>query len=266
MDKNSLLSIGLFSEYTGIPVTTLLYYDKKGLFKPALRGENNYRYYSYFQTISIKLINVLKNCGVPLNKIKAITKNRTPEELLELLLIKEKEIPLELEQLQESLKLVKVFRNNICKGLSIVNDEVSQSYMTGDSFTLGPPNDFSSDDSFYGAYQRYIRHTIGSGGNLCYPVGGWWSSFDKYIEKPTRPERFISSDPDGDHSRPPGKYLVGYARCFYGEPTNLPERIAGYASAHYLDFDGPLINIFLLDEVSIIEPDRYLLQASIKVK
>lgn len=266
MSDNTLLTIGDFSELTCIPVTTLIYYDNADLFHPVQRGDNNYRYYSYFQSITVKLIHVLKNCGVPLSTIKTVMRKRTPEMLLELLLQKEQELPEKLKRLQEAQKIIHVFTSHICKGLSAESDHVSVKYFSQEAFSLGFPNDFTGEDNFYGAFQRYCRETARNGGNLSYPVGGWWSSMDTFLQNPVRPERFFSVDPDGGQYKSAGRYLVGYTQCFYGEIGDLPERMTAYAAEHKLGFDGPVFNVFLLDEVSTDDPSRYLLQASVMVK
>ncbi|MDR0325988.1 MAG: MerR family DNA-binding transcriptional regulator [Oscillospiraceae bacterium] len=264
MDYNTLLTIGEFSEATGIPVTTLIYYDNKGLLHPVQRGRNKYRYYSYYQTITVKLIHVLKNCHVPLNIIKAVMQKRTPETLLELLMQQEQEIPKKQKNLLEAQKLIHIFTDHICKGLSAESDQVSAGYLPRSAFSLGALNDFTSEDSFYAAYHRYCRNTSAGSGNLSYPVGGWWSDMESFLQNPVRPERFFSVDPDGKQVKPSGRYLVGYTQCFYGEINDLPERMVAYAKEHSLRFTGPMFNVFLLDEVSTVDPNHYMLQASIQ--
>jgi len=266
MKNQALLTSGEFSQMTGVPVSTLIYYDRKGLFHPAKRGENDFRYYSYFQMITIKLINVLKTCGVPLKTIKAVMKDRSPEVLLELLLKKEKEIPKELERLHEAIKVIHVFANNLCEGLSAETDHITTKFRTEERYSLGIENDFSGDETFYGGFIRYCRDAKKKGRNMCYPVGGWWSSMDAFMKNSVRPERFFSLDPDGEHRKPAGRYLIGNTQAFYGEINDLPEKIIKYAAENNLKFDGPVFNIFLLDEISTLNPDQYLLQASVMVK
>jgi effector-binding domain-containing protein len=38
-----------------------------------------------------------------------------------------------------------------------------------------------------------------------------------------------------------------------------------YAEEHNLTLTGPVYNTFLLDEMSTIDPDQYLMRASIKI-
>ena len=260
------LTISEFAEWTGIPRSALIYYDKVGLFKPAHRAENNYRYYTYLQTITVNLINTLKSIGVPLETIGALMRNRTPEELLELLSNKERDIIREIEHLLQAKKVISVFNDHIRKGLTADISCISVNYLGNESYTLGPLNDYTGDETFYNAFQRYCQDLEDKGGNLHYPMGGWWSCMSDFMKNPVRPTRFFSVDPDGKTQKKAGRYLVGYNRGFYGEIDDLPERMLKHASDNNLEFIGPMYNIFILDEISVLDPNNYLLQATVLLK
>jgi len=266
MVLKDFLSISEFAEWTGIARSALIYYDKVGLFKPAHRAENNYRYYTYLQTITVNLINTLKGIGVPLETIGELMRNRTPEELLELLSTKERDIIREMEHLLEAKKVISVFNDHIRKGLTADIEAITVSYLGSEPFALGPLNDYTGDETFYNAFQRYCQDFEEKGGNLHYPMGGWWSCMEDFLRNPIRPTRFYSVDPDGKTQKKPGRYLVGYNRGFYGEIGNLPERLVLYASENNLEFAGPMFNLFLLDEISVLDPGNYLMQAAVLLK
>ena len=58
------------ASFFSISKDTLLFYDKIGLFSPALRKENGYRYYSASQLNELDTILTLKDLGIPLSSIK----------------------------------------------------------------------------------------------------------------------------------------------------------------------------------------------------
>ena len=266
MEAKDFLTISEFSEWTGIPRSSLIYYDKVGLFRPAYRAENNYRYYTYLQTITVNLISTLRRIGVPLETISNLMRNRTPEDLLELLSSKERDIAQEIEQLLDASKVIAVFNHHILKGLTADCEHISVTYLESEAFILGPPNDYTGDETFYNAFQRYCQDLEEKGGNLHYPMGGWWSCIEDFMKNPVRPPRFYSVDPDGQQHKKAGRYLVGYNRGFYGEIGDLPERMVAFALENNLKIDGPMFNIFLLDEISVQDPGKYLMQASILLK
>ena len=74
-----------FARICGTNKRTLHHYDQIGLFAPALRGENGYRYYSQEQYDVFMVIAALKELGMPLLDIKAYLDRRDPERLSALL-------------------------------------------------------------------------------------------------------------------------------------------------------------------------------------
>jgi len=77
--------------------------------------------------------------------------------------------------------------------------------------------------------------------------------------------RFFSNDPKGHEQKAAGLYLVGYTRGYYGQTNDLPERMTAFAKKSGLVFTGPVYNLYLFDEISIDDPNQYLLQASASV-
>jgi len=266
MNLKDFLTISEFAEWTGISRSALIYYDKVGLFCPAHRADNNYRFYTYLQTITVNLIDTLKGIGVPLETIGELMRNRTPEDLVELLLGKERDIIREIEHLLEAKKVISVFNDLIRKGLAADTEAISVVNVDDEAITLGPVNDYTGEETFYNAFQRYCQHFENKGGNLHYPIGGWWSCMGDFMKNPVRPTRFFSVDPGGREKRKAGRYLVGYNRGFYGMIGDLPERLVNYASENSLEFAGPMFNLFIHDEISVQNPDNYLMQASVQLK
>ncbi len=102
--------------------------------------------------------------------------------------------------------------------------------------------------------------------NLSYPIGGYWDGAAEFFREPSQPARFFSLDPKGHERKSAGLYLVGYTRGFYGQMGDLPERLAAYAKKNSLIWNGPVYVIYLFDELSVTDPEQYLLRVSISVK
>ncbi len=75
MDEK-LYSIGKTASLCNISIDQLRNYDKIGLLKPQVRGDNKYRYYTESQIEDILIIKELKRIGVPLKMIAAFLKNQ----------------------------------------------------------------------------------------------------------------------------------------------------------------------------------------------
>ena len=64
------LTTAQFAQLHGINKRTLHYYDAIGLFSPIYKGDNNYRYYDYSQSIELEYILMLKELHMSLEEIK----------------------------------------------------------------------------------------------------------------------------------------------------------------------------------------------------
>ncbi|MHA7966315.1 helix-turn-helix domain-containing protein [Paenibacillus sp. CAU 1782] len=64
------MTIQSFSERTGLPPSTLRYYEKEGLLKPSHRADNGYRYYREDQIPSALRIHTLRQAGIGLSEIR----------------------------------------------------------------------------------------------------------------------------------------------------------------------------------------------------
>ena len=71
MDQTEMrFTTGAFAALCGVTKHTLFHYDEIGIFSPAIRGENGYRYYAPVQVEVFQVISVLKEMGMPLADIK----------------------------------------------------------------------------------------------------------------------------------------------------------------------------------------------------
>ena len=84
--KDKLLTIGQFAAMHGINKKTLMWYDEIGLFKPAvINPENGYRCYNYHQSPVLETILLLRELEVPINEVQNFMKNRSAQNLKNLL-------------------------------------------------------------------------------------------------------------------------------------------------------------------------------------
>ncbi|MDR2447818.1 MAG: MerR family transcriptional regulator [Treponema sp.] len=268
MKPDDYLSIGEFARIVGITPHSLRKYDNKGIFSPAARGdrlENDYRYYAPMQITTVKMIRVLTKIGVPLNTIREMAESRTPEKLIKLLQKQKEELAGEIRFLREAHSIIATFLDFIIKGLHADESEIFVREGPERRIVLGEANEYKYGEGFFGAFARFCaaRHTPEL--NLAYPIGGRFDSMERFLGDPARPPRFFSHDPNGKDSMAAGLYLTGYTRGYYGQTNGLPRRIAEYAEQNGLTFIGPVYNTYLLDELSMTDPERYLLQVSASV-
>lgn len=267
LDKN-YLCIKEFAEFVGMTVSALRFYDNKGIFCPAKRGvefENKYRYYSPTQITTVKMIRVLREIGVPLATIKELTEHRTPEKLIKLLNKNKETVADEVRFLQEVYSVMDTFIGLLSEGIGVTETEMSVIEMPEKSIILGNENNFSNVDEFYGEFVRFCNGIHTPQLNMSYPIGGYWTDMDTFLDRPSRPTHFFSLDPKGHEKKSTGLYLNGYTRGYYGQVSDLPERMAAFAKKNGLIFTGAVYNIYLFDELSVADPEQYLSQVSVAV-
>jgi DNA-binding transcriptional MerR regulator len=265
MHENQLLSISQFAAFTGISRSTLIYYDEIGLFSPVSRGDNNYRYYSHQQIITVNFINVLRDLSVPVKEIRELVRNRTPESVNDLMMRQEQNLKQKIRWLRESQKVIRTVRKLLNIGIIADEDVITIHEMEELPIMVGRTNEFAENSFFYEEYITFCHQSKTQGYNLNYPIGGYFDNMDTFLKSPSLPNRFFFVNPDGEECRPAGRYLTGYTRGYYGRTNDLPERMVAYAKANSIVLDGPVYNIYLLDEISVSDPNHYLLQVTVRV-
>ncbi|MDR0935335.1 MAG: MerR family transcriptional regulator [Oscillospiraceae bacterium] len=265
MNKTGMMSIKEFSEFTTVPQSMLRYYDKIGLFRPMLRGDNNYRYYAYHQIVTLNQIIKLTDLKVPLKEIEYMSAERTPQSTVVLLEKQEKLLKAELNSISDSLSVIRTLQRLLNLSFTIDENALSVCDNSELAVTFSPKTDFGDCGTFYKAFKEACRWFRENGINLCYPIGGYFSDFTSFVEKPSKPDKFFSLDPAGQDKKPAGKSVTGYIRGYYGEMSDLPERLKEYGAANKLSYTGGVYVTYIQDEVSIPTPGNYLAQAAVMI-
>jgi len=270
-DRNldeDFLTIKEFSKYVGISASALRHYDRIGAFVPAKHGvdqENKYRYYSPVQITTAKMIRVMREIGVPLGTIKKLRENRTPEKLLRILRTHWNDIADEMRLLQEISSVISVFTDLLKEAISVIESDLTMAEIPERQILLGEKTDYTGETGFMREFLNFCNAPHIPKLNTSFPIGGYWDNMSGFLKESSRPERFFSLDPKGHEKKEAGLYLTGYTRGYYGQTNDLPKRMVEYADENGLLFSGPVYNIYLADEISVNNPEQYLLQVSAAV-
>ncbi|MEY8337402.1 MerR family transcriptional regulator [Lachnospiraceae bacterium 62-35] len=125
-EKIRLLTIGQFAALHGINKKTLMWYDKIGLFKPAvINPENGYRCYNYQQSSILETILLLRELDVSISEIQEFMKNRSAENLKRLLDEKIDDLDHSILHLQAVRKTLCNYQQNMVTLLTIDLSEIS---------------------------------------------------------------------------------------------------------------------------------------------
>ncbi|MCL2301194.1 MAG: MerR family transcriptional regulator [Firmicutes bacterium] len=265
--QENLLTIKGFSALTGIEESALRYWDQIGLFRPAMRHEdNNYRLYTLEQLVAVDFITVLSSLRLPLKTICDVRKDRDPYKILSLLQQHKFKIDRELTRLQEIYSTIHTLECIIRQGVEAVPGEIGIRHLDEMPIIMGPKNTYGEGELFYRALKDYYRQAKNNRVNIYNPTGGYHTSMELFIEAPALPQYFFSIDLTGSGSRPAGDYLVGYVQGDYGQMGGMPQKMAAWARENDLECEGPVYVVYLLDDICVPNPAQYLAQVSVRVR
>ena len=268
MKKSDTFSISDFAKFARTTRDTLIYYDKIGLLSPETRGDNNYRFYSHGQLGVINLIRTLQTLGMPLNDIKRLKNNRTPD-LINMEL--EKQIQLldaEIDDLGRARDLLNHLRSIIHSNLDVDETAIKVHFQPEEAIVLGAPNDYSGNKNAYDAlYNFYINCSKKYPDlDLDYPVWGLFSEDRIRRRDWVWPDRYYFYNPKGHDKRPAALYAIGYTRGGYGHSHELYARMLDYIETNGLEICGPAYEEYPLNEICVLDAKDYLMRIMITVK
>lgn len=136
IDKSNFFYASDLAQLYNISKQTLIFYDKKDLFKPDYVDSNGYRMYSLKQFFILGIILDLKTMGFHLNDIKNFLEHRTPDDTLSLL-------KKQLHKLTKQIELTSKLCDNIKSKINTINvyndcklNEITLSYREEEYFLV----------------------------------------------------------------------------------------------------------------------------------
>lgn len=131
---------GEFAKLCGTTKETLFHYDKMGLLKPQIIGENRYRYYSAKQFYQYDLIDILKLAGCSLAEIRDYMSGYDAGRYLELLERCNERLDQQKRDIERRQKLLNCFRSGVEDALNTKHDKPYLSYCDHEYMITTPVN------------------------------------------------------------------------------------------------------------------------------
>jgi DNA-binding transcriptional MerR regulator len=266
--NTELLSISELAKFARVSRTALIHYDKVGLVKPISRGDNNYRHYSDEHIALVNLVRTLQHLGMSLKDISDVAHHRTPQSMLKLFSEQIVNIDRDLETLTKARKLM----DNMIKVIQEVSDidesAITLGHMPEEHIILGPQNDYSNGRTLNNALLDFYNwcKTRDGGMDLNYSAWGTLSAERLVKGDWVWPDRFYFNNPDGKEIKRAGTYVTGYTRGNYGDTDGLYRRLMAYIQDKGLKLTGPSYETYPLNEISVMNPNGYLIRVSIMVE
>lgn len=269
MHQNDLLSISAFSNMVEIPRKTLIYYDQIGLFKPAWVADNGYRYYHRSQLDTIGVIYIFKELGMSLDEIQAHLGNRTPASTLELLHKQEKLIQLQIAKLERAQQMIVKRAENIEHSLKVDINEMNIIWQNKTPILLSTRMDANKQqfpEELWNDFQLRLQKekaTFGYPNGVIIPQesllkkdGDQMSYMYCYMKTHFHKQAYM----------PKGFYLVSYSRADYGDTDKIYPQIFDHIEQNNYVIIGDAYEEYLQDEVSIQNPDEYLVKVMVHIE
>ena len=270
-ELRNYFTTGEFASLCGVTKHTLFHYDELGIFSPAVRGENGYRYYSIAQIETFALLSALREMDMPLPEIRSYLERRGPRALVELLEAQERKLSARLEQLRRTRSLVRGKARLVRRALE-VDPAVVELEEQGEALLVCTParpfSDSRNSALAVGEHVRYcqkhrVRSPYAIGALLPRPAAEAGDFFDGYTHLYTQVDRL----PRGADTlvKPGGTYLCACHTGGYGTVGECYRRMLAHARDRGLALGPAFYEDVLLDELCCKGYDQYLLKLSVPV-
>lgn len=264
-------SISDFAKLADVSRQTLIYYDKIGLFYPSYIAPNGYRCYTHNQIGIITLINTLTELGVPLKEIKQIINQITPEKAINLF---EQQRSIVQDKIKRLTYLQDMIETRIAQGKCGIGsyNECSrfaiQEILEDIPLYMGEridcPKNQITDDMMVAFFNGCTKKGIPFG----YATGYLIEQFNMAEKRPEKIAGLCFRMKNKDLANtiiPAGKYVIGYVHGDYGKTDSVYDSLTDFLQANGLKIAGNIYEEYLLDEVTNLHPNDYLLQVTVKV-
>ena len=267
--QQKMFTIGQFAALHGVNKKTLMWYDEIGLFSPAqIDDANGYRLYSYFQSVELETILLLRDMGVSLPDIKSFMGDKSVSGMEQLLSAQISKIDERMRSMKALRSRLAEYRKDIGELLRLDVDKIVLTTRLSQYIVLVPTSsEYNFDEDLAritdtAAEFRLPRLYQVSVGSMLPVESIYAHRMDDYAY------HFISvpnaKNKKSLHRMPSGKYLRAFCK---GPWEKLPERyeeILQFAEANSLRLSGFAYETGMNDLV-ISSMDEYVTKIEIPV-
>ena len=255
-----------FARICGTTKRTLIHYEEIGLFLPAWRDENGYRYYSGQQYELFGIIDTLRSLGMPLSEIRAYLERRSPDALEALLTVQEQRIDEELRRLQRIRGIIRTKREllktsaDIRCGIPALAEEREEILICSEPAEKDPS----------AVLRRHLAAIAREGLQSGHPFGAMIRAEDVAEGRFGRYACYFTKVSEGGaetcHRKPAGTYAVIHLRGDYRQPEEAMKTLLRFVEEQGLEPWGYCYKEGIVDEVAARDPAQYITKISIPVR
>ena len=268
MNKNGFITIGELSKFSRVTRAILIHYDKIGVLKPVYVNEHNYRYYSFDQIGWVNFIRTMQLLGMPLKDIKNITLHRNPKMILEIFSKQINDLNNNIIEYIDARTLLLTLQNTIENSINVNEEKIEYVYEKASPLFIGPQNDYSTGKADWDALLDFYNYCGNNGKHINLNYSAWGIFSEERVKRGDWrfPDKYYLNCPDGENQKPAGWYVVGYGRGYYGQTDEIYKKMIAYMDENKMEICGPAYETYPLNEISIENPEEYLIRISITAR
>lgn len=270
MEKTDLyFTTGEFARILGVKKHTLFHYDEIGLFSPAIKEDNGYRYYYVWQMDNFEVIRALQKIGMPLGDIKAYLKERSPESFLALTRQKEDEIDQEIKRLQSLKQFMRQEQEVIKQAMETELDKpcvitCEEEALLVSKVSSPEERKLAEEISEHVRMREKYYMAVNAVGSVCLTEDLEKGIYHNYVEIYTR----IKKKPAGMRAvkKPGGPYISVTYQGYDGNMEKPYELIRKFAADQGLCLGDKWYEDLLLDEMVVKGYENYLVRVTVAIR
>ena len=260
-----LYKAGDFARIAGISKDTLFFYDRIGLFRPMMRAQNGYRYYSLSQLSLLSTILSLRSMDLPIARILEYISDKDPDSLISLMDLERERIDgmiRELEMIRQSIDtrsaLIEEARKEAGKPVSIFPFPACGIVESGEA---RPDKATVSEDwwALYSSVSSRIRDIGIAGSRIALQdilSGEYMRVMTVFIE---------SNEPVGGEI-PQGLYAVKYVKGPYSALDKAYRNLLKEIEAQGYRVVSDAFEEYVIDELATDDEEEYVSRIRIMVE
>ena len=276
MKKEGYLTISEFSEIAEVSRKTLIFYDNIGLFSPEYTAENGYRYYSHEQIYIIFVINILKEIGMPLKRIGAFLRQRTPAEAVSLLRQQAGVIDQKIRSLQSFRDMLDIKAERLAEAAE-TDDSERESEKSAVRLVaqkerflfLSDPEDVRKTEVPDAVWLRFYMKCKAHGIAIGYPEGFLVKREDFLSGRTERASNIIFHVGDPLYANgvmPAGTYLAVRGRGGFGDTEPLYRRLEEYIAENQHEVMSDVYEERMIDEIGSDSREGQVMEIRVRVR
>lgn len=265
------LTLGQVADIHRLNKRTLHYYDEIGLFSPAYKGENGYRYYSLEQSMELEHILALRELGMSIQEIKAYLTHPNPEDFQAIAHKKIEEIQQSIARLKELKQALEGKCGDLAHCMEIRHGKIELVEQPERYLLLTPlPLRFDSHENLASETYGILEHLRQAWSLSSYRKNcGSFLSLEKVRSKSFQVYDGLFSTVDKKrkdlYTKPKGRYLRGFSVGDWDKVRDVYGEMLAYADAQGLRLSGYAFE-YGLNEFAIASEAEYITQIEIFVE